>query len=62
MSPQNPRIKSAIKLKQPYNLKTLNLIYLLNFTLLGKNKHTTSIRTLENGGLNHLQTFKFYES
>jgi hypothetical protein len=49
-SPQNPKIKNAIKVKCPCNPKTLNLIYFTNRTLLGKTKHTTSIKTLENGG------------
>jgi hypothetical protein len=42
--------KNTIKSKCPCNPKTLNLLYLPNPTFLGKIKHTTSFKTLENGG------------
>jgi hypothetical protein len=53
------------------NLKCLHLsnrlkisypLYLTNNEQLRKNKHTTSIRTLENGVAHHLKTFKFYKN
>jgi len=61
-SPQNPKKKIIIKSKCPCNPKTRNLEYLMNHTLLGENKPTTSIRTLENGGVGQLETFKFYNN
>jgi len=61
-SPPNPKIKNAIRSKRPCNPKTLNLLYLPNPTLLSKTKHTISFRTLENGGLGNLETFKFYKN
>ncbi len=59
---QNPKKKTIMNSKCPCNPKTQNLEYLTNHTLLGENKPTTSIRTLENVGVGHLETFKFYNN
>jgi hypothetical protein len=61
-SSPNPPKKTAIGPKCPCNPKTPNLPYLENPTLLGKNNSTTSIRTLENGGVGHFKTFKIYNN
>jgi hypothetical protein len=56
---QIPKKKLKIRLKCPFNPKTPNPQYLPNLTLLRKNNTTTSFRTYENGGVGHLETFKF---
>ncbi len=61
-SSPNPKNKTVIGSKCPCNPKTPNLPYLENLTLLGKNNSTTSIKTLENGGVGHFKTFKIYNS
>ncbi len=42
--------------------KTLKNLYLANCMLLSENKHTPDIKTLENKGLCHHQTLKFYQN
>jgi hypothetical protein len=59
---QNPKINSEIRLKNPHNRKTLNLLYLLNHPFLNKNKHTTRFTTLKNGEVYYIQTLKFYKN
>jgi hypothetical protein len=59
---ENPKINSEIRLKNPRNPKTLNLLYLLNRPILGKNKYTTKFTTLKNGEVYHIQNLKFYKN
>jgi hypothetical protein len=37
-------------------------LYFTNNEQLGNNKHTASIKTLENGVAHHVKTFKFYKN
>jgi hypothetical protein len=44
----------------PCNPKTPNLLYLANHPLNIKNNSTINFKTLEKGGVGHLETFKFF--
>jgi hypothetical protein len=59
---QIPKKKTKIRSKCPCNPKTPNHVYLANLTLFCKTNFTISFKTLENGGLGHLETFKFFNN